>query len=139
MFLQPKKIKYKKIRKGKLLKFEYKSNTLQFGTIGLKAAESGTINARQIEAARQAIVRKIQRKGKIWIRIFPCVPITKKPTEVRMGKGKGSVDYWVAVVKPGTILFEIGSVPEEVAKSAFSLASYKLPLKTKFIIKDTIE
>ena len=94
MFLKPKQTKYKKIKKGKLSKFEFKSNKLKFGAIGLKAAESGTITARQIEAARQAIVRKVKRKGKIWIRIFPSLPITSKPTETRMGKGKGSVIYW---------------------------------------------
>jgi large subunit ribosomal protein L16 len=130
MFLQPKKIKYKKIRKGKLLKFEYKSNTLQFGTIGLKAAESGTISARQIEAARQAIVRKIQRKGKIWIRIFPCVPITKKPTEVRMGKGKGSTDHWAAKVRKGTVLFEMCGVDDLKSIPAFRTGGAKLPIKT---------
>ena len=130
MFLQPKKIKYKKVRKGKLSKFEYKSNTLKFGTIGLKAAESGTITARQIEAARQAIVRKIQRKGKIWIRIFPSLPITKKPTEVRMGKGKGSVDYWAAKVKKGTVLFEMCGVNDLISIPAFKTGGAKLPIKT---------
>jgi large subunit ribosomal protein L16 len=130
MLLQPKKIKYTKIKKGKLLKFEYKSNTLKFGTIGLKAAESGTINARQIEAARQAIVRKIQRKGKIWIRIFPSVPITKKPIEVRMGKGKGAVNYWAAKIKKGTVLFEVCGVATLKSIPAFKTGASKLPIKT---------
>lgn len=130
MFLQPKKIKYKKIKKGKLLKFEFKSNTLKFGTIGLKAAESGIINARQIEAARQAIVRKIQRKGKIWIRVFPNVPITKKPSEVRMGKGKGNVAYWATKVKKGTVLFEMCGINDLKSIPAFRTGGAKLPIKT---------
>jgi len=130
MFLQPKKLKYKKIRKGKLPKFEYKSNTLNFGTIGLKAAESGTITARQIEAARQAIVRKIKRNGKIWIRIFPNLPITKKPTEVRMGKGKGAVAYWAAKVKSGTVLFEMCGIEDRKSIPAFKTGGAKLPIKT---------
>ena len=130
MFLQPKKLKYKKIRKGRLSKFEFKANILKFGTIGLKAAESGTITARQIEAARQAIVRKSKRKGKIWIRIFPCLPITRKPTEVRMGKGKGSVAYWAAKVKSGTVLFEMCGVENNRAIPAFKTGGAKLPIKT---------
>lgn len=130
MFLQPKKLKYKKTRKGKLSKFEFRSNILRFGTIGLKAAESGTITARQIEAARQAINRKIKRKGKIWIRIFPHLPITKKPTEVRMGKGKGAVAYWATKVKGGTVLFEICGVNTNIAINAFKTGGAKLPIKT---------
>ena len=130
MFLQPKKTKYKKIRKGKLSKFEYKSNSLKFGTIGLKAAESGTITARQIEAARQAIVRKTKRKGKIWIRIFPSIPITKKPTEVRMGKGAGSTAYWAAKVKSGNVLFEICGINNLKSILAFKAGGAKLPIKT---------
>lgn len=130
MFLQPKKLKYKKTRKGKLSKFEFRSNILRFGTIGLKAAESGTITARQIEAARQAINRKIKRKGKIWIRIFPHLPITKKPTEVRMGKGKGAVAYWATKVKGGTALFEICGVNTNIAINAFKTGGAKLPIKT---------
>lgn len=130
MFLQPKQSKYKKIRKGKLKKLEFKSNSIKFGTIGLKAAESGTITARQIEAARQAINRKIKRKGKIWIRIFPHLPITKKPNEVRMGKGKGPVAYWATKVKGGTIIFEICGVNSNIAISAFKTGGAKLPIKT---------
>jgi large subunit ribosomal protein L16 len=130
MFLQPKKQKYKKIRKGKLAKFKYKSNELKFGTIGLKAAESCLISARQIEAARQAIVRKIKRNGKIWIRIFPNLPVTKKPTEVRMGKGKGTLDHWVAKVKSGTVLFEMCGVENRKSIPAFRTGGAKLPIKT---------
>ena len=130
MFLQPKQSKYKKIRKGKLNKLEFKSNNLKFGTIGLKAAESGTITARQIEAARQAINRKIKRKGKIWIRIFPHLPITKKPNEVRMGKGKGPVAYWATKIKGGTVIFEICGINMNMAISAFKTGGAKLPIKT---------
>lgn len=130
MFLQPAKIKYKKLRKGKLPKLEYKSTTLKFGTIGLKAAESGLITAKQLEAARQAINRKLKRKGKIWIRIFPNYPITKKPTEVRMGKGKGAVNHWAAKIGGGTILFEICGVTFKKAITAFFTGGAKLPIKT---------
>jgi large subunit ribosomal protein L16 len=120
MFLQPRKTKYKKLRKGKLPRLEYKSTVLKFGVVGLKAAESGTISAKQLEAARQAINRKLNRKGKIWIRIFPNYPITKKPIEVRMGKGKGSVNYWAAKVGGGAVLFEICGVNLQKAISAFN-------------------
>jgi len=130
MFLQPKQSKYKKTKKGKLSKFEFKSNILKFGTVGLKATESGTITARQIEAARQAINRKIKRKGKIWIRIFPHLPITKKPTEVRMGKGKGAVTHWATKVKGGTVLFEICGINTNIAINAFKTGGAKLPVKT---------
>lgn len=130
MFLQPKRSKYKKIRKGKLSKLEFKSNKLKFGTIGLKAAESGIISARQIEAARQAINRKIKRKGKLWIRVFPDLPVTKKPTEVRMGKGKGSVDFWATRVNGGNVLFEICGITSTIAISAFKTGGAKLPIKT---------
>lgn len=116
-----------------------KGNVICFGDFALQALEPTWITSRQIEAARRTITRYTKRGAKLWIRIFPDKSVTARAAESRMGSGKGSVDYWVAVVKPGTILFEIGSVPEEVAKSAFNLASYKLPLKTKFIIKDTIE
>ena len=130
MFLQPKKIKYKKVRKGKLSKLEFKSNTLQFGEIGLKAKESGLISARQIEAVRRVITRKIKKKGKVWIRIFPYLPITSKPTESRMGKGKGSVSHWVSRIKSGTTLFEVCGVPKHIAKEALKSSSAKLPIKT---------
>lgn len=127
----PKKIKFKKTRKGKLRKLEFKSNDLNFGTIGLKAAESGIINSRQIESARQAIARKIKRKGKIWIRIFPYLPITAKPTGIRMGKGKGQLSHWGARVRGGTVLFEICGVNFSTVFSALKTGGAKLPIKTK--------
>lgn len=130
MFLQPKRLKYKKIRKGTLPKFEYRANTLQFGTIGLKAVESGTISARQIEAARQSINRKIKRKGKLWIRVFPNLPITAKPAEVRMGKGKGAVDHWATKIGSGRVLFELCGVTNNIAIAAFKTGGAKLPVKT---------
>lgn len=130
MLLQPKKVKYNKIKKGRLNKFSYKNN-LNFGTIGLKALESGLISARQIEAARQAIARKIKKKGKIWIKIFPNLPITKKPTEVRMGKGKGGISHWTARVRGGSVLFEICGVNYKTGIKAFRTGSAKLPLKTQ--------
>lgn len=131
MFNGPKQTKYKKTRKGKLNKLEFKSNNLKFGTVGLKAVESGFINARQIEAARKAIVRKMKRKGKIWIKIFPDIPITSKPTGVRMGKGKGQVSYWAARVRGGTVLFEISGLNFNTIFSALKTGSAKLPIKTK--------
>lgn len=133
MFLQPKRSKYKKLRKGKLKKLNFKNNQLKFGTIGLKTSESGIISARQIESARQAISRKSQRRGKLWIRIFPNYTVTKKPTEVRMGKGKGSVNYWAAKVSGGTVLFELCGVPFSIAVAAFKTGGAKLPLKTIII------
>jgi large subunit ribosomal protein L16 len=131
MFLQPKKTKYKKTRKGKLKKLEFKANTLRFGELGLKAKVAGLITARQIESARRAIARKIKRKGKIWISIFPDLPITAKATESRMGKGKGAVSYWVARVRGGTTLFEICGIPKHIAMEALRSGSQKLPIKTK--------
>lgn len=131
MFLQPKKTKFRKVRKGKLKKFEYKSNLINFGELGLKAQSAGMITARQIEAARRTIARKIKRKGKVWVRIFPDLPITSKPTESRMGKGKGSVSYWAARVRGGTTLFEICGVPYHVASEALRAGGEKLPIKTK--------
>lgn len=133
MLLQPKKIKYKKTRKGTLPKLEYKSNKLKFGLFGLKAVESGCISARQIEAARQAINRKIKRNGRVWVRIFPNLPITSKPIEVRMGKGKGAVSHWVSRVGGGTMLFEIEGISEKLAKSALYTGAAKLPIKTLII------
>lgn len=131
MFLQPRKTKYKKTRKGRLKKLEFKANTIKFGEFGLKATVSGLITARQIEAARRAIARKIKRKGKIWICIFPDLPITSKPTESRMGKGKGAVSHWVARVRGGTTLFEVCGIPTHVAVEALKSGSQKLPIKTK--------
>lgn len=131
MFLQPRKTKYKKTRKGTLKKLEFKANSIKFGELGLKAKVSGMISARQIEAARRAIARKIKRKGKIWICIFPDLPITSKPTESRMGKGKGAVSHWVARVRGGTTLFEICGIPNHIAIEALKSGSKKLPIKTK--------
>lgn len=130
MFLQPNRVKYKKIKKGKLVKFSYKNN-LNFGTIGLKALESGFISARQLESARQAMVRKIKKKGKLWIKVFPNLPITKKPAEVRMGKGKGNVSHWVAKIRGGSVLFEACGINRKNAIKAFKTGSAKLPVKTQ--------
>ena len=131
MFLQPRKTKYKKTKKGKLKKLEFKANTIKFGDFGLKAQVSGVISARQIEAARRTIARKIKRKGKIWICIFPDLPITAKPTESRMGKGKGSVSHWVARVKGGHTLFEVCGVPTHIGIEALKAGGKKLSVKTK--------
>jgi large subunit ribosomal protein L16 len=134
MFLQPNRTKYRKIRKGRLSKLNFKSNTLKFGTVGLKSIESGMISSKQIEAARQAISRKIKRSGKLWLRINPTLPITAKPVEVRMGKGKGNVDYWSARVRGGTVLFELCGINLPLAKLAFKTGSAKLSVKTKVFI-----
>jgi large subunit ribosomal protein L16 len=131
MFIGPKQIKYKKTKKGKLSKYEFKTNNLKFGTVGLKAIESGSINARQIEAARKAISRKIKRKGKVWIRIFPDLPVTSKPTGVRMGKGKGQISHWIARVSGGSVIFEVCGVNFNTVFEALKTAGYKLPIKTK--------
>lgn len=125
MFLQPKRSKYKKSRKGKLTKLNFKSNKLIFGSIGIKTLESGLISSRQIESARQAIARKIQRKGKIWIRIFPHYPVTKKPIEVRMGKGKGNPEFWITRVRAGQIIFEFDGISLEQVQKAVLTASHK--------------
>lgn len=134
MFLQPKKSKFKKVKKGKLSFLNFRSNKLKFGTIGLKSAESGTVSARQIEAARQSIMRKISRKGKLWIRVFPSIPVTRKPTEVRMGKGKGSVSFWASKVSGGSIIFELCGVSKNTAISAFKTGGAKLPIKTLIFV-----
>lgn len=131
--LQPKNTKFKKMQKGRSRGLAHTGNSVCFGDFGLQSTERGQITSRQIEAARRAMTRKIKRGGKVWIRIFPDKPITKKPLEVRMGKGKGSVEYWVFRGKPGTVLFEIRGVSEEVARQAFILASSKLPVHTHFI------
>jgi len=131
MYNGPKQSKYKKTRKGKLSWLEFKANKLTQGTLGLKATESGIISSRQLEAARQAIVRKIKRKGKIWIKIFPDIPITSKPTGIRMGKGKGQISHWGARVRGGTVLFEICGVNQSMAIIALNSGSAKLPVKTK--------
>jgi len=132
--LMPKKVKWRKQQRGRMRGKAYRGSTLAFGTYGLKALEPVWITSRQIEAARVAITRYIRRGGKLWIRIFPDKPVTIKPAETRMGKGKGSPEYWIAVVKPGRILFELEGVSHDVAKEAMRLASYKLPVKTKFIV-----
>ncbi len=133
--LQPKRTKFRKMFKGKNRGLAQSGNRVSFGEYGLKAAERGRVSARQIEAARRAMTRKVKRAGKIWIRVFPDVPISSKPLEVRMGKGKGNVDYWCAKVQPGTILYEMEGVPEEIARDAFRLAANKLPIKTTFVTR----
>lgn len=133
--LSPKRVRWRKRQKGRMRGKAYRGSKLAFGKFGLVALEPHRITARQIEAARIAMNRYIRRQGKIWIRIFPDKPVTKKPAEVRMGKGKGSPEEWVAVVKPGRILFEMDGVPREVAQEAFRLASHKLPIKTKFAVR----
>ncbi|MBN1464359.1 50S ribosomal protein L16 [candidate division KSB1 bacterium] len=131
--LMPKRIKYRKQQRGRMTGKAIRGSRLTFGTYGLKALEPKWITARQIEAARVAMTRYVRRSGKIWIRIFPDKPVTKKPAETRMGKGKGAPELWVAVVKPGRILFEMEGIPEETAREALRLAAHKLPIKTKFI------
>ena len=133
--LQPKRTKFRKMRKGRNRGLASTGNKVSFGDFGLKAATRGRITARQIEAARRAINRYIKRGGKVWIRVFPDVPITKKPLEVRQGKGKGSVEYWVAKVQPGSVLYEMEGVPEDVAREAFRLAAAKLPVQTVFVAR----
>lgn len=130
--LQPKRTKFRKQHTGKNNGTALRGSSVSFGEYGLKSVSRGRMTARQIEAARRAISRHVKRGGKIWIRIFPDKPITKKPLEVRMGKGKGSVEYWVAQIKPGTMLFEIEGVSEDLAREAFELAAAKLPVKTTF-------
>ena len=131
--LQPQKPKFRKQHKGRIHGKAQSGSTLNFGSYGLKARTPGRIHARQIEAARRAITREMQREGRVWIRIFPDVPVTKKPAEVRMGKGKGSVEYWVSRVHPGRIIFEVDGVNEDIAKNALLLGAAKLPIKTLFI------
>ena len=133
--LSPKKVKYRKRQKGRMKGTALKGGTLEFGDYGLQALECGFMSARQIEAARVAITRHVKRGGKIWIRVFPDKPITKKPAETRMGKGKGATEAWVAVVKPGRVLYEIEGVEERVAMEAFRLAGHKLPFSTRFITR----
>jgi large subunit ribosomal protein L16 len=133
--LMPKKTKYRKQQKGRMRGTASRGSTLNFGDFGLQAGECGWLTSRQIEAARIAMTRFIKRTGRIWIRIFPDKPITKKPAETRMGKGKGPPEDWVAVIRPGRILYEMEGVPEERAREAFLLASHKLPIRTKFIMR----
>ena len=131
--LSPKRTKYRKAHKGRIHGLAKGGTTLNFGAFGLKATEPGRVTAREIEAARRAITREMKRQGRVWIRIFPDVPVTGKPTEVRMGKGKGAVEYWAARVKPGRIMFEIDGVPEALASEAIRLGAAKLSVGTKFI------
>lgn len=133
--LQPKRTKFRKKQKGRVKGIAQRGHTLAFGSFGIKSLEAGWITSRQIEAARIAMTRAMKREGQVWIRIFPDKPITKKPAEVRMGKGKGAPEYWVAVIKPGTILFESTGVTMEVAQESLRLAAQKLPIKTKFIVR----
>src|SRR5690554_60442 len=131
--LQPKRLKYRKVMKGRNRGLAQRGSKVSFGEFALKATGRGRITARQIEAARRTMTRHVKRGGKIWIRVFPDKPITTKPLEVRMGKGKGSVEYWVAQVQPGKVLFEMSGVPEELAAEAFALAAAKLPVSTTFV------
>jgi len=133
--LQPKKTKFRKAQKGRMKGFSQRGHRLSDGTFGIKSLDSKFITSRQIEAARIAATRYMKREGQLWIKIFPDKPITKKPLEVRMGKGKGAPEYWVAVVKPGTIMFEAGGVTSELAKEALRLAAQKLPVRTKFVTR----
>jgi large subunit ribosomal protein L16 len=134
--LMPKKVKYRKQQRGRMRGIATRGNELSLGEFGLQATEPGWITSRQIEAARIAMTRYTKRGGNVWIRIFPDKPVTKKPAETRMGSGKGAPEYWVSVVKPGRVMFEIGGIPEDVAREALRLAGHKLPIKTKFISKE---
>lgn len=133
--LQPRKTKFRRHQKGRIKGLAQRGSSIAFGTFALKAIEPGRIKSNQIEAARVAITRHVKREGKLWIRIFPDKPITKKPAEVRMGKGKGSPEYWVAPIKPGRVLFELDGVNPELAKKALALGAQKLPVATKFVVR----
>ena len=135
----PKRVKHRKVHRGRMTGKAHKGNTLAYGDFGLQALEPCWMTANQIEAARRAMTRYIKRGGNIWIKVFPDKPVTEKPAEVRMGSGKGNPEYWVAVVKPGRVLFEMAGVPEDVAREAMRLAAHKLPIKTKFIARDNME
>ena len=136
--LQPKRTKFRKQQKGKNRGIAWRGSDVSFGDFGLQATESSFVTSRQIEACRMAIQRHVKRAGKLWIRVFPDKPVTKKPLEVRMGSGKGAVEGWVAVVKPGRVLFEISGVPEKDARDAFRLAASKLPIETKFLARGVL-
>jgi len=133
--LQPKRTKFRKMQKGRMKGLASRGAELSFGSFGIKSLEESWITSRQIEAARIAVTRFMKREGQVWIRIFPDKPVTKKPAEVRMGKGKGAPEYWVAVVRPGRIIFEAEGVPYEIAKEAMRLAAQKLPVQTKFVVR----
>jgi large subunit ribosomal protein L16 len=137
--LMPKKVKYRKVQRGRMKGKAWRGSSIAFGEYALKAMDCGWITSRQIEAARIAMTRFIKRGGKVWIRLFPDKPITKKPAETRMGKGKGAPEEWVAVIRPGKVLFEMEGVGLEVAQQAMRLAAHKLPMKTKFIARETVE
>ncbi|MDY6844963.1 MAG: 50S ribosomal protein L16 [Thermodesulfobacteriota bacterium] len=137
--LMPKKVKYRRQHRGRMNGMAYRGAEVNFGDFGLRATECGWLNSRQIEAARIAMTRHIKRGGKVWIKVFPDKPITKKPAETRMGKGKGAPEDWVAVVRPGRVLFELGGVPKGVALEALRLASHKLPITTKIVVRGGIE
>jgi large subunit ribosomal protein L16 len=134
--LQPKKVKHRKVHTGRMRGKAYRGSSLSFGEYGLQATEKSRVTARQIEAARIAMTRHVKRGGKVWIRIFPDKPVTKKPAETRMGKGKGNPEEWVAVVKPGRILYEMEGVPVEIARAALRLAAHKLPMGTRFVQRE---
>jgi large subunit ribosomal protein L16 len=133
--LMPKRMKYRKQHRGRMKGTESRGVSVDFGDFGLQALEPCWMSARQIEAARRAIVRHMRRRGKYWVRIFPDKPITSKPAETRMGKGKGDVEYWAAVVRPGRVLFEVGGVPEDIAREALDFAAYKLPIRTQIVTR----
>ena len=136
--LMPKRVKYRKKHRGRLTGLAHRGSTIAFGSYGLQAVEPEYVTSRQIEAARRAIVRYLRRGGKVWIRIFPDKPYTKRAAETRMGKGKGSVEHWVARVKPGRVMFEIAGVQEDVAREAFRLAAHKLPMKAQFVAREEL-
>ena len=135
--LSPKRVRHRKVQKGKNRGFAYRGSDISFGDFGLQATSRGRVTARQIEAARIAMTRHVKRGGKVWIRVFPDKPISKKPAETRMGKGKSGPDHWVAIVKPGRILYELDGVPEDVAREAFRLAGHKLSVQTRFVARDS--
>ena len=137
--LMPKRVKYRRVHRGRMTGKALRGNKVTYGDFGIQALEPGWITANQIEAARVAMTRYCKRFGKVWIKIFPDKPVTKKPAEVRMGSGKGSPEFWVAVIKPGKVMFELGGVPEETAREALRLAANKLPLRTKFVTKEETE
>ena len=134
--LMPKRVKHRRVHRGRMKGKAYSGNTVTYGEYGLQALEPTWMTANQIEAARRAMTRYIKRGGNIWIKVFPDKPVTKKPAEVRMGSGKGAPEYWVAVVKPGRVLFEMGGVSEDIAREAMRLAAMKLPIKTKFVVRE---
>jgi large subunit ribosomal protein L16 len=136
--LSPKRVKYRKCQKGRMRGLAYRGSEVSFGDFGLQATECGWISARQLEAGRVALTRHVKRGGKVWIRVFPNKPLSKKPAETRMGKGKGAPELWVAVIKPGRVLYELEGVPAEVAKEAFRRAGHKLPIGTRFVLRKEV-